>query len=258
MPTRIIERGTAGPAYSAATCPVITKMPAPMTAPMPSVMRLSGPSARVRACSPRASAWARSAAIGLVANRGIRKMWGPPRTLPTGPGRPGLRAGRAGLGRGRGEQVTAVATAERHARAAFENDDPVAVEPGLHLAHPVEVDERGPADAPEPLRIHSRLERGERGPHGMHAVAGVQPHIVARRFDPVHVRRPHEEAAPVVHDEQALGVAPRCRLLRAGDDRLVEGPQPGFELRRVEAALLEITVVVRCMDHRQNRPVDQD
>src|SRR6266566_2088009 len=198
MPTRIIERGTAGPAYSAATCPVITKMPAPMTAPMPSVMRLSGPSARVRACSPRASAWARSAAIGLVADRGIRKMWGPPRTLPSGPGRPGLRAGRAGLGRGRGEQVTAVATAERHARAAFENDDPVAVEPGLHLAHPVDVDERGPADAPEPLRVEPLLERAQRGPEHVGAVAHVEANIVLRRLHPVDVVRPHEDAAAVV------------------------------------------------------------
>src|SRR2546425_5233774 len=64
---------TAGPAFSAATCPVITKIPAPMTAPMPSVTRLRGPSARVRACSPVASASARSVAIGLVAKRLIRQ-----------------------------------------------------------------------------------------------------------------------------------------------------------------------------------------
>src|SRR2546425_8857610 len=76
MPTRIIERGTAGPAYSAATCPVITKIPAPMTAPMPSVTRLRGPSARLRACSPAASASARRVAIGLVANRVIRQSGG--------------------------------------------------------------------------------------------------------------------------------------------------------------------------------------
>src|SRR5256885_12443751 len=71
MPTRIIESGTAGPAYSAATCPVITKIPAPMTAPMPSVTRLRGPSARTSACSPVASASARSTAMGLVANSDI-------------------------------------------------------------------------------------------------------------------------------------------------------------------------------------------
>src|SRR2546425_4044484 len=80
-----------------------------MTAPMPSVTRLRGPSARVRACSPVASASARSVAIGLVANRVTPAMWGPAGALPTAPGRPGLRAGRAALGSGRGEQVTAVA-----------------------------------------------------------------------------------------------------------------------------------------------------
>src|SRR5205814_4324448 len=72
-----IERGTAGPAYSAATCPVITKIPAPMTAPMPRVTRLRGPSARTRACSPVASASARSAAIGLVANKVMQQCEGP-------------------------------------------------------------------------------------------------------------------------------------------------------------------------------------
>src|SRR5438876_455125 len=72
-PTRIIDRGTAGPEYSAATCPVITKMPAPMTAPMPSVTRLMGPRARVRACSPLASASARRTAMGLVVKRDIQQ-----------------------------------------------------------------------------------------------------------------------------------------------------------------------------------------
>src|SRR5256885_3060053 len=81
MPTRIIESGTAGPAYSAATCPVITKIPAPMTAPMPRVTRLRGPSAGTRACSPVASASARSAAIGLVANKVMQQCEGPAFTV---------------------------------------------------------------------------------------------------------------------------------------------------------------------------------
>jgi len=37
-----------GPAYCAAALPVRTKIPAPMMAPMPSVVRLSGPRARFR------------------------------------------------------------------------------------------------------------------------------------------------------------------------------------------------------------------
>src|SRR5690242_8876466 len=39
-------RITAGPACSAAACPVITKMPPPITAPMPSAVSPHGPSVR--------------------------------------------------------------------------------------------------------------------------------------------------------------------------------------------------------------------
>src|SRR4051794_5459759 len=46
----------AGPASAAATRPVITKMPAPMMAPMPSEVRPTGPSTRRRRFSPSASA----------------------------------------------------------------------------------------------------------------------------------------------------------------------------------------------------------
>src|SRR5215469_5224395 len=38
----------AGPACSAAACPVMTKMPPPITAPMPSAVRPQGPSVRFR------------------------------------------------------------------------------------------------------------------------------------------------------------------------------------------------------------------
>src|SRR5436309_16130477 len=72
MPTSAIEIGTAGPACSAAAWPVSTKMPAPMMAPMPSVMRLSGPSARFSWCSPAASASARRVAMDLVAHKLMR------------------------------------------------------------------------------------------------------------------------------------------------------------------------------------------
>ena len=41
----------AGPAYCAAAVPVSTKIPAPMIAPMPSVVRFSAPSARLSVCS---------------------------------------------------------------------------------------------------------------------------------------------------------------------------------------------------------------
>jgi hypothetical protein len=59
----------AGPAWSAAAWPVRTKMPAPMMAPMPRVVRFSGPRDRFSECSPTSSACARSAATDLVAHR---------------------------------------------------------------------------------------------------------------------------------------------------------------------------------------------
>ena len=46
MPTSTIDNGTAGPACSAAACPVSTKIPAPMIAPMPRAVRFSGPRVR--------------------------------------------------------------------------------------------------------------------------------------------------------------------------------------------------------------------
>src|SRR5882762_1790161 len=72
MPTSAIEIGTAGPACSAAAWPVSTKIPAPMMAPMPSVIRLSGVSARFSWCSPASLASARSVAIDLVAHKLMR------------------------------------------------------------------------------------------------------------------------------------------------------------------------------------------
>src|SRR6266550_3307032 len=72
MPTRAIEIGTAGPACSAAAWPVRTKMPAPMMAPMPSVIKLSGVSARFSWCSPASLASARRVAIDLVAHKLMR------------------------------------------------------------------------------------------------------------------------------------------------------------------------------------------
>src|SRR5438270_1407083 len=72
MPTSAIEIGTAGPACSAAAWPVSTKMPAPMMAPMPSVIRFRGPSARLSWCSPAESASARNVEMDLVAHKFMR------------------------------------------------------------------------------------------------------------------------------------------------------------------------------------------
>src|ERR1700677_4435443 len=50
------ETSTAGPACSAAAVPAMTKMPAPMIEPIPSMIRLTGPSVRL--------SWLSSVTIG--------------------------------------------------------------------------------------------------------------------------------------------------------------------------------------------------
>src|SRR5512143_1575801 len=67
MAAKTNDSGTAGPACRAAARPVSTKMPAPMIAPIPSIVRFSAPSVRFSDRSPVASASARSAVMDLVA-----------------------------------------------------------------------------------------------------------------------------------------------------------------------------------------------
>src|SRR5450755_3652190 len=67
MPAKTKLRATAGPAWSAAAWPVSTKIPAPMMAPMPSVMRLTGPRERLSVFSPTSLASLVSVERGLVA-----------------------------------------------------------------------------------------------------------------------------------------------------------------------------------------------
>src|SRR5579863_6073926 len=61
----------AGPAYSEAAEPVSTKMPAPIIAPIPNVTRFTGPSARLRLCSPVSEASFISVSSDFVANKGL-------------------------------------------------------------------------------------------------------------------------------------------------------------------------------------------
>src|SRR5690242_10152817 len=63
----------AGPASSAATWPVITKMPAPMIAPMPSEVRPIGPSTR-RSRPSSATISACSVSSDLVANSRLKNI----------------------------------------------------------------------------------------------------------------------------------------------------------------------------------------
>ncbi len=71
MPASTIDRTMAGPACIAAACPVSTKMPVPMMAPMPSIVRSTGPRTRLSVASPRR---AFSSSIDLVANQDTRDL----------------------------------------------------------------------------------------------------------------------------------------------------------------------------------------
>src|SRR2546426_3341973 len=107
-----METGTAGPAYRAAATPVSTKIPAPIIAPTPSAVRCSGPSVRRSDRSDIVSASARSAAMGLVAKRDTPPNFAPQPLRANASGTSGTRDGTNGLGRGRLEQVVAVAPTE--------------------------------------------------------------------------------------------------------------------------------------------------
>ena len=62
---------TAGPACLPAACPVKTKIPVPMMAPTPSMVRSSEVSVFFRVCSPVSAASAMIFEIGLVAKSDI-------------------------------------------------------------------------------------------------------------------------------------------------------------------------------------------
>src|SRR5436853_336060 len=55
-PAIVYDSISAGPATSFAAEPVATKMPAPITAPTPSDVSVTGPNTRLRRCSPAISA----------------------------------------------------------------------------------------------------------------------------------------------------------------------------------------------------------
>ena len=69
MPPSTNESEIAGPAFSAAACPVSTKKPAPITAPMPSMTRLVAVSVRFRPCSWLSAASALRPAMDLRTHR---------------------------------------------------------------------------------------------------------------------------------------------------------------------------------------------
>jgi hypothetical protein len=69
MPPSTNERAIAGPPLDAAALPVNEKMPAPMIAPMPSVVRFMADNVRFKLCSPPTAASAFKAAIDFLTKR---------------------------------------------------------------------------------------------------------------------------------------------------------------------------------------------
>src|SRR2546422_3730322 len=106
---------------------------------------------------------------------------------------------------GRTEQVGAVAAGQAESGPALEDHDRVAVEPGLHFADAVQIDERRSADASKPLRIEPLLERAEGGAKHVGRRAHVETDIVLCRLHPFDVTCPHEEAATVGLHPQPFG-----------------------------------------------------
>src|SRR5207245_1394698 len=72
IPATTKERMRPGPALSCAASPVSTKMPAPMMAPTPRAVRLTGPSTRRSRFSPSISA--SSTSTGLTAKSWLRRF----------------------------------------------------------------------------------------------------------------------------------------------------------------------------------------
>src|SRR6516164_416950 len=89
MPATTKERRIAGPASSAATWPVITKMPEPMMAPAPREVSPIGPRMRRRRFSPTISAC--NISSDFVANRRFQNI---PILLPSPPPQPEHRYAR--------------------------------------------------------------------------------------------------------------------------------------------------------------------
>ena len=79
-PQKRKETTIAGPAAVAAAWPVRTKIPAPIIAPIPSVIKFTGPSARRRECSPLSFASSRITSKGLVASSALPMLFPPLRT----------------------------------------------------------------------------------------------------------------------------------------------------------------------------------
>src|SRR5262249_21710192 len=119
VPAKTIDSTIAGPALSAAVVPLRTKIPVPITAPMPSVTRLIGPRTRRSPCSPVADASALICSMDFVAKIDMpRRYTAEPRPVLHEPQCRGIGLTQAGAVLGRREPGMALEAAREVALIA--------------------------------------------------------------------------------------------------------------------------------------------
>ena len=85
-----------------------------------------------------------------------------------------------------------IAAAESNSGVIFQNDDEVAVRPGLEFPDAVDVDDCGPVYARKLAGVQPGFQALKRFPEHVGILARVQFHIVRGRFDPIHIFNLHE------------------------------------------------------------------
>src|SRR5689334_3919558 len=99
-------------------------------------------------------------------------------------------------------QFVPVPTTQRKPRSIAQDDDILAVEPGLQFLDPLGVDDARAVDADEAARVEARLHVGHRLAEEMRLFTEMQAHVVARGLDPIEIFGAQEEhAATRLHDQ---------------------------------------------------------
>jgi len=101
-------------------------------------------------------------------------------------------------------QLLAVIAARSQLRAVLQDDDVIAVKPGLQLFDTIEIDDDRAVDAEKFVGIEFGSQSGDRFAQQMSFPAGVYPHVIGGGFDPVDLIRAQEKDAPARFDHQPI------------------------------------------------------
>src|SRR5215212_1213472 len=124
----------------------------------------------------------------------------------------GVRARPAGRGAGLQRtaempvEVIAVAVTELQLGAVAEVDFVIAAEPGLKLAHVIDVDDGRALYALKLARVELRLKAADRLPEEIFFLSHVQRDVVTLGLDPLDLFSAEKKNAPVGFNNQALDV----------------------------------------------------